>query len=242
MPRVLTTSAKIVCPHGGQGTSIPSDPKWTVDGNPVLLDGDTGTLSSCSFTTLPCTGYRLQSMQLNATTVDGRHAMLVTDVTLSFTGFPLTITDSHHTFDDSTAAPIPHGAPPPSMPPELQEFDKPIVTAAPPVLAFSKSAFANSGQPVSLPMTFTLQTQFPRRWLLSMLNTATSTEITNGVPPDITVSPAGGDWPSPALTVTVRLLGTFMAALLEGDHHFVLTAVNFRGKSDYAEIKLMVSS
>ena len=45
MPQVLTTNAVIVCPHGGLGTSLPTDPKWSVNGGIVLLEGDTGTLA-----------------------------------------------------------------------------------------------------------------------------------------------------------------------------------------------------
>jgi hypothetical protein len=169
--------------------------------------------------------------------------MLVTDFTQSITGFPLTINEVHQTFDNSTLAPIPVGASPAPTPPELQETDQPTVTAAPPFLAFSKATFGSTGQPTSLMMTFTLQSQFPRGWLLTMLNApaVTSTDITAGVPPNILVAPAGGSWSSPALAVTVTILGTFMAALPVYDHYFVLTAVNFRGKSHYAEVKLTVS-
>ena len=44
MPQVLTTNALILCPHMGLGTSIPSDPKWSVNGGFVLLENDVGTL------------------------------------------------------------------------------------------------------------------------------------------------------------------------------------------------------
>jgi hypothetical protein len=241
MPQVLTTNALIQCPHGGVGKSTATDPKWVISGGEVLLHGDPGVLS-CIFIP-PCTGYQLRSMGLNATQVDGRQVMLVTDFTQSFTGFPLTITEVHQTFDSSTPAPIPVGASPAPMPPELQETDQPTVTAVPPFLAFSKAAFGNTGQPPSLVMTFSLQTQFPLGWMLTMLNApaVTSTDITKGVPPNILVAPAGGSWSSPALAVTVTILGTFMAALPIGDHYFVLTAVNFRGKSHYAEVQLAVS-
>jgi len=83
MPQVLTTNAMILCPHGGKGTSVPTDPKWTVNGGVVLLDGDAGTLT-CPFI-LPCVGYPLRSMGLNATVIDGRKVMLVTDFTPSIT-------------------------------------------------------------------------------------------------------------------------------------------------------------
>jgi hypothetical protein len=241
MPRVLTTKASIVCPHGGVGTSIPSDPKWIVNGGAVLLDGDAGTLT-CVFKP-PCFGYQLRSMHLNATHVDGPNVMLDTDFTQSITGYPLKITEFHQTFDNSSPVPILPGQSPPPTPPELQEIDEPTVVADPVDLAFSLSAFGTSGQPLALNMIFTLQSQFPRLWILSMLSAPTGQhrEITQGEPPDIIVAPAGGGWPSNNLAVTVMLTGGFMATLPVGDHHFVLTAVNFRGKSRYAEVNLKVS-
>ena len=48
MPQVLTTNAKIVCPHLGVGTTLNSSIDWSVNGGYVARDGDTGTLS-CVF-------------------------------------------------------------------------------------------------------------------------------------------------------------------------------------------------
>jgi hypothetical protein len=245
MPQVLTTRAIIACPHGGMGTSVPTDlpPKWFVDNGVVLLDGDAGVLS-CTFP-VPCVGYQLRSLGLNASTVMGRKVMLVTDFTQSFTGYPLTLVEAHHVVDDSTPVPIPLGGAAPVLPPELQSIDQPTVTAAPSALAFSLSAFGTTGLPTALPMTFTLQSQFPRRWLLSMLNapTAQHRDITNGEPPNnIIVVPSGGAWSTPVLIVTVTLTGAFMATLAPGLHYFVLTAINFRGKSQYAQAELTVST
>ena len=67
MPQVLTTNAMIVCPHGGLGTTIPTVPKWQINGGYVTVEGDSGTLS-CPFGLFPCTRYQLGSMGLNATT------------------------------------------------------------------------------------------------------------------------------------------------------------------------------
>ena len=58
MPKVLTTNAQILCPHGGIGASIPSDPKWTINGGIVLLDNDRGVFpptgpGSCTLTSVP---------------------------------------------------------------------------------------------------------------------------------------------------------------------------------------------
>ncbi len=237
MPQVLTTNARILCPHGGLGTSVATDPKWMVNGGAVLLDGDVGVISAlpCFFIP-PCAGYRLESMKLNASEVDGRHVMLVTDFIQSITGFPLLITETHQTFDHSTPTPLPSGSAPPTRP-ELLETDQPVVTANPTTLPFSKKP-----TPVPLAMTFNLQSQFPRRWLLTMLNKPDSkhSEITHGVDLKIQVNPSDGKWPTPVLAVTVTLMGTFMATLPDGDHFFVLTAVNFRGKSSHAEVKLTV--
>lgn len=245
MPQILTTNAMIMCPHGGVGMSSPSNPKWFVEGGAVLLDGDSGSITKapCIFP-LPCLGYQLRSMGLNATQVDGRKVMLVTDFTQSLTGFPLILTESHQAFDNSTPTPLSPGAAVPATPPELQEFDLPVVSVTPATLTFNKTGFSNSGNPVSLSMTFSLQTQFPRLWLLTMLNIPSlqHTEITDGNPPDIVVSPPGGEWLTPTLTVTVELLGSFLATLPIGDHYFVLTAVNFRGKSTFAEVKLIISA
>src|SRR5947209_20331276 len=113
MPQVLTTNALILCPHLGQGTSVPSDPKWSVNGGTVLLENEIGALS-CPFIPFPCVGYQLHSMGLNATQIDGRQVILTTDFNLTFTGLPLTMTDFHTTIDDSSPAPIPPGGSAPS--------------------------------------------------------------------------------------------------------------------------------
>jgi hypothetical protein len=233
----------ILCPHAGAGTSVPRDPKWIVNDGPVLLDGDAGTLA-CLFIP-PCIGYDLKSMKLNATQVDGRNVMLVTDFTQSFTGFPLTMTELHQTYDNSSPAPIPTGGPIPATPPQLQESDQPKVTVVPPTLLFSLSAFTSSGgEPVMLPMEFVLESQYPNRWLLTMLSVPTnsSTEITNGLPPAIVVAPPGGGWPDAVLSVTVSLQGVYLATLPVGTYYFVLTALNVRGKSSYAQATLTVTA
>src|SRR5262245_15559428 len=84
MPRVLTTNAIITCPHGGLGTTTPVTPLWQAQGGLVAAAGDPGVLS-CVFI-VPCVGYTLRSMGLNATTVAGRAAILATDFQQSLTG------------------------------------------------------------------------------------------------------------------------------------------------------------
>src|ERR1051326_5236054 len=133
MPKPLTTNAQILCPHGGIGTSIPSDPKWTINNGFVLLENDTGTLA-CPYLPYPCIGYQLKSMGLNATQIDGRKVILDTDFNQTFTGLPLFITEFHQTIDNSTVAPIPSGQDAPPLSPELADTVRPVVTAVPPAL------------------------------------------------------------------------------------------------------------
>src|SRR5262245_38521717 len=130
MPRIMTTNATVLCPHGGTGTSIPSVPIWNIEGGIALRDGDTGTLS-CPFLP-PCVVYTLHSIGLNATTIAGANAILETDFNQTFTGLPLLITEHHHTFDNSTPAPIANGADAPALSPELLDLIQPVVVAAPP--------------------------------------------------------------------------------------------------------------
>src|SRR5258708_9870946 len=156
MPRILTTNAKIFCPHIGLGTSVPTDPKWTINNGIVLLENDTGVLA-CPFIPYPCIGYQLKSMGLNATQVDGRKVILETDFNRTLTGLPLTMLDFHETFDNSTVAPVPSGQSAPPLPPELADIVKPIVKATPSALAFTISSVS---PPVNT-ITFTLFSAYP---------------------------------------------------------------------------------
>src|SRR5215204_4671542 len=137
MPQVLTTNAIITCPHGGLGTTTPTDPKWTVNGGFVVLENDPGVLA-CPFI-YPCVGYQLKSMGLNATQIDGRKVILATDFNQSITGLPLLMVETHQTFDDSTPGPIPAGGTAPPLSPALADAITPVVTVAPPVLAFNST-------------------------------------------------------------------------------------------------------
>jgi hypothetical protein len=242
MPRVLTTNATITCPHGGVGTSMPMPaPRLvTINGGEVLVTGDQGTLS-CAFT-VPCVGYALVSMGLNATTLEQRAVMLDSDFLQSYTGFPLTVVESHSVFDRTTpGTPPPQGA---TIPPELQEDDKPTVVVAPPQLPFSVSAFGSTGNPAALPFVFTLTSAYPLKWTLWQVGPpATSLELTSaGLPGLVTVVPTGGTWSTPTLVVSVTVTGAYAATLMPGEHSFVLTGVNRRGFSKYAEAKLTVSA
>src|SRR5260370_888964 len=160
MPRILTTNAKIFCPHIGLGTSVPTDPKWTINNGIVLLENDTGVLA-CPFIPYPCIGYQLKSMGLNATEVDGRKVILETDFNQTLTGLPLIIQEFHQTFDNSTVAPLPPGQTSQSLPPELIDLVQPIVTGVPSMLAFNSTTM----QPLLLITTFTLFSDHPLQWI-----------------------------------------------------------------------------
>ena len=238
MPQVLTSNALILCPHGGVGTSVASDPKWSIQGGLVLLENDIGTLA-CPFLPFPCVGYQLRSMGLNATRIGSRKVILATDFNQSQTGLPLTITEFHQVLDNSTPAAIPVGQSAPPLSTELADVTKPVVVAAPPVLAFNSVTMA----PPTVAATFTLTSAFPLLWQLTQINEpiASSTDVTDGVPPGLTVVPAGGEWSDSPLVVTLTLTAAYMAALGVGLHHFYMTGVNKRGLSGYFEVVLTVS-
>jgi hypothetical protein len=237
MPQVLTTKALILCPHMGVGTSVPSDPKWSVNAGMVLLEDDAGTLA-CPFVPCPCVGYTLRSMGLNATEVDGRKVILVTDFNQTLTGLPLTITEFHQTFDDSVPGALPPGYSPSASPPELADTTKPVVTALPAPLAFNSELSV----PPVLMSGFTLFSQYPLKWMLTLINGTTGLHLdaTSGLP-GLVVLPPGGVWASPTLAVTLTLTAPFMAGLGVGRHQLYMTAVNRRGLNNYATVNLVVT-
>jgi hypothetical protein len=236
MPQVLTTLATITCPHGGVGTSVPRSTKWTVNGGPVLVEGDTGTLT-CVFP-VPCVGYTLQSMGLNATNIDGRKVILVTDLNLSATGLPLKMVEHHQVEDDSTPAPIPPHQQAPALTPAMADDTPPVATVAPPGAAFDST----TQLPPVIPITFTLSAAFPLRWILTWISEPDGShqDITNGLPGALP-APAGGAWTTPSLTVVLTLSTPFLSSLAPGRHHFYMTAVSQRGLSDAQGSVLTVS-
>jgi len=238
MPQVLTTKAVILCPHGGQGTSTPTDPKWSVDGGVVLLENDPGTLA-CPFLVYPCVGYTLRSMGLNATRIDGRKVMLTTDFNQTLTGLPLTMAETHEVLDNTTPTPIPAGRPAPPLPPELTDMTKPIVTGAPATLAFTTV----QQQPPTLNATFALVSAYPLQWILTLINEPLKThvDLTHGLPPGLTLSPAGGAWNVPTLNVTITMTLAFLSTLIPGRYRFFMTGVSQRGLSGVFEIVLTAS-
>ena len=237
MPQVLTTNALVLCPHAGMGTTIPSHPKWQISGGYVAVEGDMGTLA-CPFIPLPCAGYQLKSMGLNATQIDGRKVILVTDFNQTLTGLPLVMAEFHQTFDNSTPAPIPEGQSAPPATPEMADLVFPIVT--PP---FQTMPFSISAVPAPVVFTFTMTTHHPLQWVLTLINEPLKqhVDLTNGLP-GATVVPSGGQWTTASLTVTVTLTPPFMTALTVGNHHLYLTGVSKRGLSGHAEALLVVSA
>jgi hypothetical protein len=239
MPRVLTTNAIIVCPHGGVGTTTPATPLWQAQGGLVAAEGDVGVLS-CIFI-VPCVGYTLKSMGLNATTMVGRKVVLATDFQRSITGLPLSIVETHTMVDDSTPAPLPAGAGSAPGAPELLDVAPPVVAVVSPPAVFTSAP--PPPKPPTATLAFTLNAPYPLQWTLTFLNTIAKThlDVTNGVPPGIVVAPSGGAWTTPALTVTVTITVAFAIAQGLGTHELYMTGVTRRGLSAYAKGLLVVS-
>jgi hypothetical protein len=241
MPQVLTANATVLCPHGGKGTSTPSAPtapRCFVRGGQVLVENDTGVLA-CPNVPVPCVGYTLRSMGLNSSRIAGRRILLVTDFNTTVTGLPLMMTEAHTTIDDSTLTPVPAGEAAPSLSPAMADPTSPIVTASQPALAFNSISM----QPPTLTASFTLAAAFPLARTLTLINEPkkTHTDVTNGAPPGLVVSPTGGEWAISPLTVTIVLTADFMAALTPGTHRFYMTGTNQRGRSAFAQVVLTVT-
>ncbi len=245
MPHILTTRASILCPHGHLGVSISLSPKWSIDDGDVLCEGDSGTFPTClpPAVPVPCVGYTLQTMELNATYIDGRRVMLVTDFNKTATGLPLIMKEFHSTFDDSIPAPIPVGQPAPLLSPELADMLAPVVTVTPQTLTFSQS----SNSAPSVTATFTLLSDHPLRWILTLImeKEKTHVDLTNGpppsLPPGMTVTSKGGTWPVSPLQITLTMNAAFMKTLTpNGDYRFFMTGVSRRGLSAYAKPELVL--
>jgi hypothetical protein len=233
MPLVLTTNATITCPHGGVGTTIPSHPKWTINGAYVCVEQDPGTL-----TCIYCVSYTLQSMGLNATTIDDRKVILVTDINKSVTGLPLLITDNHPVNDQSTPAPIPPGQQAPPVSEEMADLVAPSVIAVPPTTPFK---ITPPPPPVPVVVTFSLTATHPMQWFATLIQiplggaAGQHFDLTNGITPNVSLVPSGGDWTTPSLTVTVTMLPPFVSSLGPGNHELYMTGVTKRGLSGYGK-------
>lgn len=198
------------------------------------MEGDSGVLA-CPFIPLPCTGYTLRSMGLNSTLIDGRRAVLTTDFNQSLTGLPLVMTETHQGNDNSTVAPLPAGGAP--LPPELADMVPPVVAATTPALAFSISA------PAPLVASFQLNSPFPLQFVVTLINEpmALSLDLTNGQLPDVIVTPVGGGWSTPSLTVSIAFTPTFLAGLTAGTHTLYVTGVSQRGLNAHAQSVITVT-
>ncbi len=240
MPQVMTENAVVQCAHGTPGKSRPlvQPPKWLVNGGAVLLENDMGDFPTCTFNP-PCLSYVLKSMALNATTVDGRRVILVTDFQQSVTSLPMTITETHQVYDDSSPAPLTDGSPPPPADPAMTDLVAPVVAAVPPVLAYSIATMS----PAPLAVTFSLTTSHPLRWLLQFINGVggISQDATNGLPSGLVPAPPGGAWTTPQLVVAVMLTSSFIASAGPGLHYLYMTGESKRGLSAFADVKLTVS-
>ncbi len=237
MPNVMTTMAQVLCPHGGKGAPALFSDKWMAHGGCVHAEGDTGTIA-CPFILSPCGGYQLRSMHLNATKIDGRNVILVTDFNQTLTGLPLTIVEVHDTFDNTTPAPLPAVGPAPALDPELLDETKPLVLAAPP--QFTVPTVPLPGLPPPLIVTFTLFSTFPLQWMLFVVDEAVraNVDLTNGFP-GILLAPSGGEWTTPSLTIVLTFTPPFLALLPPGNkYHFFMTGVSKRGVNHFTEFVL----
>jgi hypothetical protein len=177
-------------------------------------------------------------MGLNATEIDGRKVILVTDFNQSITGLPLTMMETHDVIDDSTPAPLPAGQPVPPLTPAMTDVTKPLVTCVPAASTFNST----TALPSTLAAAFTLSTAFPLKWRLTLINETekTNADLTNGLPPALNVQPSGGTWNFPTQTVMLNMTLAFLATLAPGLHRFFMTGVNQRGFTGFAEMILTV--
>ena len=49
MGQYLTSSATLMCPHGGTVSAVPANTKVTLGGASIVLDSDTFTVGGCAF-------------------------------------------------------------------------------------------------------------------------------------------------------------------------------------------------
>jgi hypothetical protein len=49
MGQYLSSSATLMCPHGGSVSAVPANTKVTLGGSSIVLDSDTFTIGGCAF-------------------------------------------------------------------------------------------------------------------------------------------------------------------------------------------------
>lgn len=88
---ILTQSAQIRCPHGGQAIVVPSNPTITIAGSPVLVMTDLFTIAGCTFnisgSPAPCLSIQWTAPALS-TSVNNTPVLLGTSVGLCMGGSP----------------------------------------------------------------------------------------------------------------------------------------------------------
>jgi hypothetical protein len=114
------------------------------------------------------------------------------------------------------------------------------VIGSPAQLAFDTS----QKKPPTLTATFSLASPYPLQWILTLLDEPlkTHTDLTNGLPPGLTLSPSGGVWDTSTLNITLTMNLGFLSTLTpNGTYRFFMIGVNKRGLSKHFEIVLSVS-
>jgi hypothetical protein len=219
------------------GIADAPDPRWSINGGFVALENDTGTLASCAFLAYPCLKYKLVSMGLNATRVGGRRVILATDFNLTSTGLPLMMTETHQVNDSTTPAGVPNGQSAPPLPPELVDMTAPVVTTSTPSLTFSL------GAPAPLTAAFNLSAPFPLKWIVTLINEPekTNVDLTGGIPPNVTLTPTGGVWNSPSISLKIDMTQAFLSGLAKGFHRIFVTGVSKRGLSGHKDARIEVT-
>lgn len=86
---VLTQAARIMCPHGGQATVVPSNPTIQIAGSPVLVMSDVFTIVGCAFNIsgapAPCLNIQWTAPAM-ALTVNNIPALLASSVGMCLGG------------------------------------------------------------------------------------------------------------------------------------------------------------
>jgi len=239
-PKVLTTNAIVLCPHGNLGQSQSADPTWSINGGFVLVEGDPGIFPLPCASLIQCVGYTLRSMGLNATQIKGKKVILATDFNQTETGLPLTMIETHQVVDQTTPAPIPDGQNAPPLPPPMTDEAKPVVSVVP-AAPFNFSLA--SGLPAALAATFTLTSAHPLKWILTLIHDPGGPvdHLNDTQPAGLTLTPSDSAWNVSPLNVDLNLTAAYMGTLLPGTHRFFMTGVSQRGLSNFVELDLTVS-
>jgi hypothetical protein len=238
-PQVLTTNAKILCPHGNLGISTSGDPTWSVNGGMVLVEGDHGSFPPCP-SQVQCGGYTLKSMGLNATQIKGKKVILVTDFNQTDSGLPITMSELHKVIDKTSPAPIPSGQDAPPLPPPLADETEPLIDVAP---SGPFTFTISSNTPATVEVTFKLTSAHPLKWILTLVHEqpgTSSEQLNDSQPAGLTLTPSDSSWNASPLSITLKMIAAYMNTLAPGDHIFFMTAVSQRGLPSFRKLVLTV--